>query len=234
MISMKKIIAVITSAVLACCMCVVSASAAGIDETAVSIQSGKTYSGKIKQDSVDNYKIKVSSKGELKISFTSYLENMFIFVYDSDFQRMDADEVSLTSGKWFDNYSVDYDKNTGLSKGTEIYDVNPGTYYIQIKGQYSRNTGKYKFSVKTPGDSTNTAVSNSSGASIKLNMEAGDKISLSAVTSGKNVSSAKWSSSDSKVAKVSTKGKVTAVKAGSCTVTWSSGSESFTVYIEVE
>ncbi|MGN0695330.1 MAG: Ig-like domain-containing protein [Oscillospiraceae bacterium] len=230
---LKRLSAVLLAMVFSCCMCAVSVSAGSIEETAVSIQAGKTYSGKIQNGSVDNYKIKVNAKGEMKLSFTSYIKNTFIFVYDSDFAQQEP-EVSLTSGKWFSNYSIDYDKNTEVAKGTETFAVKPGTYYIQIKGQYTTNSGKYKFSVSVPGESSNTTVSNSSGATIKLCMEVGDKIDLSAMSGGKDVSSAKWSSSNDKVAKVSTKGKITAMKAGSCTITWKSGSTSFTVYVEVE
>lgn len=229
----KRLSAVVTAAALALCLCVMSVSAENIEDSAVSISAGKTYSGKINGKNADNYKIKVSEKGKMKISFTSYASNTCINVYNSDFELLTAD-VELTSGRERSSVNIKFIENnsdTGIAKGTETFEVKSGTYYIQFKGRNSSNKGKYKFSVSVPGESSIEAAPS---ATIKLCMEVGDKIDLSAMSGGKEVSSAKWSSSDEKIAKVSTKGKVTALKAGSCTITWKSGSSSFTVYIEVE
>ena len=72
------------------------------------------------------------------------------------------------------------------------------------------------------------------GNTILIYMDEGDKMYLGSISDNTVLSSAKWTSSDTSIAKVSSSGKVTAVSEGMCAIAWINGSQSFVFYIYVE
>ena len=230
----KRFFSVILTAALAAVMCITSVSAESIFDSAKEIQAGKKYSDKISLNtSKHNYKIQIDGKGTMSVMLTSDISHFYFKVYDSDGVEMIADKEEIKTGAHNGYYETN--SSNGTFKGTMSYSVKKGTYYLQIEKCFY-NEGKFSFSVSVPGGSEKSSdtVSSSKDNTVRIYMEKGDKVTLAAVTGDKNVSAASWKSSDEKIAKVSSNGKITAVKAGNCTVTWKSGSSTFTVYVEVE
>ncbi len=89
-----------------------------------------------------------------------------------------------------------------------------------------------------------TVIDSSSGSDTKttatsdsmmiIYLEDGDKINIGALVSGKKASSVKFSTSDSKVATVSSKGKVKAKSPGTAVITAKSGSTTIKIQVVVE
>ncbi|MGN0598998.1 MAG: DNA/RNA non-specific endonuclease [Oscillospiraceae bacterium] len=114
------------------------------------------------------------------------------------------DDNLLASGVQMEAYSVE-DKGKGVSFNVYCYNVQPGIT-IDYKDGSSR-------------------LSDGTIASIKLNytkytLEVGQSKTLTAATSPESAAkSVKWYSSNNKIASVSSSGKVTALKAGTVTIT---------------
>lgn len=117
-----------------------------------------------------------------------------------------------------------------------------GTYYICLKKNRffdnswnpDNGSGDVKFTFKYPSSSPSSQTSSSSNASIAIYIDEGDKIQLSAFVSGKEASSVKWSSSNSKIVKVNSKGRITGVSEGTAVVTAKSGSTTVSIVVIVE
>ncbi|MBQ8569419.1 MAG: Ig-like domain-containing protein [Oscillospiraceae bacterium] len=241
----KAALAVISAAVLSLTMCI-SVSAKNIFDDSTTIKSGYKYTKELDEGDSHMFKINVSKKGKLKINVTNdYNSDLLLHVYNSDGTLLEPTKKEAKSGKFTtrnnDAIGFDLDRNNGVFKGTVTYNVSAGTHYIVFSGVFPSSTSKYSFSISAPGGNTEKSTKtssessvSSSDATIMLNMSAGDKIDLSAMNGKETVTSAKWKSSNSKIAKVSSKGIITAVKEGDCTVTWTSGSTKFTLYINVE
>ena len=105
-----------------------------------------------------------------------------------------------------------------------------GSYELRV---YANDSGgallsRAKFKV----GSTSSALP--SGTMLKVYLEKGKTLRLGAIVSGKNASSLKYSTSDSKVATVSSGGKVKGISAGGAVITVKSGSTAIKVYVVVE
>ena len=232
---MKKFISIVFAAMLTLFCVAVPVKADSIFDTAKSIEAGKKYSNKINDTTKShNYKIQVDGKGTMSITITSDLNYLDFEVFDSDGTKLSPDKKDIKTGSVsFDNITYYTNNTTGTFKGTISFSVKKGTYYLHFgRPSYLYPNGKFSFSVKTPDGKGKETVS-APKSSIRVYMEKGNKIDLSAVASGKDVT-AKWSSSNEKVAKVNSKGTITAVSKGTCTITWKSSSATFTIYIEVE
>lgn len=238
---LSKLVAVVIAAAMAVVMCIVPAGAESIFTSAKSIKSGTRYTFEIdKKHTVYNYKIKVTKSGEMKVNITHYLDGVEFRLYDSDGKFIEIGENDTKTGGFYAWYqALTWSKDTETFKGTLMYDVKPGTYYLQFSiYAYCNVYGKGNFYVTTPGGSSSsdeTSVSSSSSnATIKITMDEGDKISLGALVSGKE-KEVKWTSSKKSVAKVSSKGRVSAESEGTATLTAKSGGKVIaTVVIEVE
>lgn len=235
--SIKTITACITAVLLMFICFAVPVKADSIFDSAKEVTNGKKYTAKLSEKEKNHsYKVNVNSKGTLIVSITSDVKYMDFYVYDSDGTQIDEDSKEIKTGNykttWDGGKTSVTDGNTGTFKGDIKYSVKKGTYYLYFKRTpYLEHNGKFSFSVKTPDSSSSSSVS-APKATVKLYMDAGSKVDLGAVSSGKDVT-ASWTSSDSKVAKVSSKGTVTAVSSGTCTITWKNGSTSFIVLVEV-
>lgn len=227
----KKITAALLSALIMLSALCVTVSAENIFEDSKEIKANTSYSGKLGNDGKYTYmyKIKVSESGDMVLHLTSCVGTATLSVYDSDGAEVDISSDNIKSGKIDGKWVKSGD--SGIFKGNLTYKVKPGTYYFKIGQYWGQDSFKFYVTLPDSGDSSQTKISNTT---IMLNMSAGDKIDLSAVKSGKVKSDATWSSSDKKIAKVSSKGVITAVKAGECTITWKSGSTSFSILVNVE
>lgn len=213
------------AAALAMVVCVIPVGALTMEKEAAAIKSGAVYKNTLKYDTPYYFKIDVTKSGKIewKISFESY--HFDIGIYDEDGKQL---EYEWTSG----DMGVDY---TGILEGN--LSVEPGRYYIMLKRTaLDYGSGDVKFTVKYPSSSSNTvtAATSSSNASIAIYIDEGDKIQLSAFVSGKEASSVKWSSSNSKVVKVNSKGRITGVSEGTAIVKAKSGSTTVSIVVIVE
>ncbi len=98
----------------------------------------------------------------------------------------------------------------------------------------SPNTAGWDGKRKTSVTYTQTQSTSSSETMLKIYLEEGESLKIGALVNGKNASSVKYSSSNSKIAKVSSKGKVKAVSAGTAVISVKSGSTTIKVQIVVE
>ncbi len=236
---LSKLVAVVIAAAMAVVMCIVPAGAESIFTSATSIESGKSYAVNFSEkNKTCNRKIKVSKSGTMKISVTSYDMRLVVFhVYDQDGKEVEYDEKDQKTGSYDANttfsHKLLWNESTESCKVNLTYTVKPGTYYIQLLQR--EGYGKCVYNVTTPGGSSSSSVSSSSSnATIKITMDEGDKISLGALVSGKE-KEVKWTSSKKSVAKVSSKGRVSAESEGTATLTAKSGGKVIaTVVIEVE
>ncbi len=237
--ALKKITAILVTAVTAVIMCIVSVSADSIFDTAKKITSGKKYKITLEnEDDVSDYKVEVSQKGTLKINFTSNMDFLNIFVMDSDGASIELSDKDVKSGSYYnDNYGFKWNSEIEVCNASAEYSVKKGTYYIRFKrcaiGK-AKGSGDLKFSVSYPGGSIKEDSDSSAKDCITVYLDKGDTLQLGALFGGKDNSSAKWSSSNEKVAKVSSKGVVKAVSAGSTVITAKSGNKTVSIVVIVE
>lgn len=108
--------------------------------TADEISFGKSYIGQIAyNDNCDFYKFTLNTSGQIKLNFTGYLLSwIYIYLFDANGNQLDKNNVSKGN-----NNDIVFN---------EVYDLDPGTYYIKVAedsghGNYSFNLSKY---VETP------------------------------------------------------------------------------------
>ena len=116
---------------------------------------------------------------------------------------------------------VTWNKATEKIKLKASYPVTKGTYYIRVQRDdwYSKG-GDCKISLTATFPST--AVKKAKISYLTLKVAEGDSVQLGAALTGSG--SVSWSSSNSSVASVTAKGKVTAVNTGSAIITAKCGS----------
>ncbi len=128
--------------------------------TANTIGFGRTYIGQIAyNDNCDFYKFTVTSKGQVKLSFTGYLISwIYIYLFDAN-----GNELDRNNPRKGDNNNIVFN---------EVYDLDVGTYYIKISedsghGNYSINLSKY---IETP---KVTTANQTSGIKVSWNIVEG-------------------------------------------------------------
>lgn len=224
----KKLMSVVIAAVMVIGALAVSVSAEGIEDTAVDLSSGKKESFVLNGGSSKDYKIKLSKAGTLTLNLTSQISTTKVYLYDSDGNTIDANDVSSTSGSLDGDYRtpvwLSWNKTMEKFVGKVQYELKKGTYYIRIERSYNSGNGKVTFTATYPSKDSEE-ISGSSGkiSYLTLEMEVGDTIRLGTVTEPADAD-VTWSTSKSKVATVSASGKVTAKKEGSAIITAKSGS----------
>lgn len=170
------------------------------------IKPGVNYNGAITiNDSIDYYKLALSSKTKVTLSFTHHAERLGLFVYNSDGSALL--DKSLYRDDVTKNIKQDY--TLELEKGTYyICFTKPTNYIIETA------RGNYSFSISVPG-ATSVSLSKTS-----LTLDKGKTITLTATVQPGTVydKSVTWTSSDAKIASVSN-GKITAKSGGTATIT---------------
>ncbi len=161
-----------------------------------SISLGKTYRGQVaKNDEKDFYRFSVSSIGKIQIRLSS-VADLYLSLYDASGERVDSWYVNTDSSKG----RVDWDEIIELEKR--------GIYYFCVE---DNETGSYNFSISsfTPSIQVKTSFKKTYGASdFYLNAKSNDEDA-----------DFLYSSSNRKVASVSSYGGVTIGKPGTATIT---------------
>ena len=239
----RKIVAVLTAAVMAVSAFAavsVTAGADSIENTAAAIISSKLVSTNIPNDyDKSDYKITVSDSGTLKMSVESYVSEITIIVYNSNGEQIKPQLYEATSGSVSWNFMGTYcswNKTIEKFQGTLKYSVRKGTYYIRFENyQEASSMGNYN-AYNNEGEVNFTATYPSATSAAKLNyitinMERGDTISLGADMTG--TGSVTWKSSKPKVATVSSTGKITAKSKGTTVISAKCGKTTRKIKIKV-
>lgn len=241
----KKIIAVAVAAVMTAAALALPASAESIADSAVSKKSGASFSVKLSDNKNHDYKVKLTKDGDLKINLTSAVACTYIYVYDTDGNKLlpTSSACKDTTG---DSYQSSYSGYTYCKwnnamekyKGLITYtDLDKGTYYIRIyKGAYDSYSGQGKATVKftfpsDTSDSDDSSASNGEITMLQFTLEEDDDITLSAVKKGSGTVT--WSSSDESVATVGSNGRVRARNVGTAVITAKCGSSTQKIQIKV-
>ena len=217
----RKIAAVLSAAVIAVSACASMAVTAGADsiaDTAKAISSGKSVSTILPaRYGTADYKVTVSGSGTLKFSIESQMKELYMYVYDSDGNKISTIANTDTSGYSADigvksHYMV-WNNTVEKYKGTVSYSVKSGTYYIRFNRTSSSGNGKLTFTATYPTGSSSKAKINY----ITLNLSKGDSLSLGADMTGSGTVT--WKSSNSSAVSVTSSGRVTAKGYGSAIIT---------------
>lgn len=238
----KKITAALIAGVMAVTALCAVVGAESIFDTKTTLPNGKKITiscngGNMINDVVKNYKFKVSKSGKLSISYTTdSVQYIYISLYDSDGAALESDTAEAKSGScryssWNKHTEIWWNSSSKVGTGKITFDLKKGTYYLKVECD-DYNKGKFKFTPKYP-----TSDEGSSDAKIDaltLSVKKGTKLSFGTMITGTaDLSDIKWSTSDKKVATVSSTGTVKAVAKGSATITAKIGSSSVKIIIKV-
>lgn len=226
----------------------VTVSAASIEETAMSISSGKKYSTTLNAYGVEkDFKISVTKSGYLELNIVSKLERVDVTVYDSNGNKQTCIKETIQSGKVDNNTNYSWDTgnvyclwNNAVEKFSGIlkYEVKKGNYYIRFERIYGGTENDISLTATFPSSSASSSSSSSSTSTgkvsyITLTMSKGWSLQLGAVVSpsGKKVT---WKSSKKSVVSVSSNGLITAKKKGTAIITAKCGSSTKKIKIIVK
>lgn len=222
----RKLAALLAAAVVAATALTavtVTAGADSIYDTAKEITSGKEnkVTGISYNQCVD-YKVKVTKSGTLSLNITAGFKWAYLWVYDSEGNALSYESYEMISGEM---KSTDgqglwtlWNAATEKTKIKANYSVSKGTYYIRLKNDGGGGDKTVSLTATFP----STAVKKAKINYLTLKVAEGDTVQLGAALTGSG--SVSWSSSNSSVASVTAKGKVTAVNAGSAIITAKCGS----------
>lgn len=229
---LKKILAAALAAAMAFVMLAVPAGAESIEDTAKTIKSGKSYSAILpSDDNTADYKITVSKSGTLKLDIVSSMQYSYVYVYDSDGNKVTSIKTEATSGDidkaGYESTECGWNSTIEKFKGSISYSVNKGTYYIRVSRAWNTyGSGDVTLTATFPSsDSSST----SSSPYLTLEVKKGSSVQL-----GTTISGATWSTSKKSVATVSSSGKVTAKKKGSAIITAKVNGTTIKVKIKVK
>ncbi len=231
-----KILSVLMAAVMALTALNITVFADSIEDTAKSIKSGTEYSAKLYNDGdYADYKIVVSKAGDLKINLSAQYYDGFIYVYDSNGNKIEASEFTEKSGDISTYWGRDellFTWNETIEKfsGIFTYGVKKGTYYIRITRDTTTGSGKLNFTATFPSSSSSKTAKISY---LSIEIPKGTTMQLGAVLSAKSDTKVTWSSSKSSVVSVNSKGKITAKKKGTAVITAKLGSSKMKIKIKV-
>lgn len=232
----KKLAAVLSAAVIAASACASMAVTAGADsiyDTATAISSGKSVSTILpSQYDTADYKVTVSGSGTLELSIESQMYELYLYVYDSDGNKILTIANTVVSGSssiiGVTGHEMDWNSTIEKFKGTVSYSVKSGTYYIRFKRNCSfrDGNGKLTFTATFPTNTTTAKLNY-----ITINMERGDSLSLGADMTG--TGEVTWKSSKPSVASISSSGKVTAKAKGTTVISAKCGKTTKKIKIKV-
>jgi Zn-dependent metalloprotease/uncharacterized protein YjdB/fibronectin type 3 domain-containing protein len=187
-------------------------------QTAYSINFGTTYQSYISRNTdVDYYKLNVNNAGSINIALSNLPYDYDLIVYDSY------------------GYTIGSSSRGGTQSESINFSASAGSgYYIEVYTYSSYNfstTQKYSLIATR-------AVTGVSLSRTTADLEPGDTVTLAAAVtptdaSNKNIT---WSSDDTSVATVDTKGKVIAVRDGTATITVTTADGGYTAecYVTVQ
>lgn len=241
----KKIAAAMLAAAMAFTALVLPVGADSIEDTAVSLKSGESYS-KHMYNTYNNghygtfadYKLTATSQGTLSLTITSTTNYTGIVLYNSNFDRVTVTSYDIITGSattdWTGRGYIEIQENSVAEKSVSKvnWDISKGTYYLRIYNDldwtygYRGSKGNISFTATFPSTAKKAKISY-----ININLAKGSTLSLGAtVTNGGTVT---WKSSNSSVVTVSSAGSITAKGKGSAIITAKCGSSSKKVKIVV-
>lgn len=177
---------------------------------AKSLGMGQSVTGFLSEDDrVDFFRITVPSRKRIRLIFTSYFSTACMGIWDNDRIQLKENRV----------YSA-----SKTNPQTYVYEetLNPGTYFVKIYPYYNQ-TGKYVLKY------TEKILTQKITISGKKEVVAGSSFTLKASVSPSNTTdkTIRWSSGDTSLAWVDSKGKVTTYsKCGTVKITASAQDES--------
>lgn len=224
---LKKILAVLISAVTIVCLLPVAVSADSIFDTAKEVESGKKISKTLGKNETIDLKFTPTKSGTAKVKLSVNANSMGFFLYDEDGNELDFNyDAALGRRNTAITTSIYWDSKAEMLKGTVSFEVKANkTYYIRTERPSfaTSGTGKFELSFSYPtGEEAPSAL-------MGVTLKKGETLQLTA-----NGSKAKWSSSDKSVASVSSSGLVKAVKKGKAVITVKCGSKSQSIEVTVE
>lgn len=241
----KKILSVfLTAAIMMSVICIgtVSASAAGIADTAKKAKSGTTYSVNMEKNKEYDYKVNLSKKGNLTISMLLRHSSGMVHIFDKNGNQI---YLKINSGINGVEYSVKTDSGNSAwfidghlqykwASAVEYYkstvtfkNLDKGTYFVRFYSN-SDSTGKSKIKFTYPSDDND---SEAKLTAFSITLKKGETLSLGTVMEGN--AEVEWSTSKKSVATVSSKGKITAKSKGTTYITAKSGNSSIKIQIKV-
>lgn len=219
----------------------ISASAASIEDTAKAIDSGKKVSftpevGTVWGAPSRDYKVVLSEKGTLRLTFNTRSEKTCVEVMDSNGKKIKCSDSDVTTGSIISSWgttSIYWNKNVEKFSGKLYYkSLKKGTYYVRIyntNSSYDVN-GKLSVSFKYPQATTDNEETGTISA-LSITLKKGETLQLGAVIKGEGT--VEWTSSKKSVASVNSDGKITAKSKGSATIQAKLGSSSVKININV-
>ena len=170
---------------------------------------GQNLSGTIAKNGVVYYQFSLTGKKTITLDTT---------VSDTQFEWeiLDYNDKSYASQG---SGSFDYNSITGTYATTYSVTLNKGTYYLRVKHDpYMLHEGPVAYSINTKMDEVGSVSGIPGTIKIGIRLKKGKSLQLSSILSGMTGKTT-WKSSKKSVAKVSSKGKVTAKKKGTATIT---------------
>ncbi len=240
---LTKFLSVLVTAVMLVTALCIPAGAASIEDTAKAIDSGKKVSFTMKEPQLIkytyyDYKVTLSEKGTLKLSFNAKASDIRVKVLDSDGNPVELSSKSVSSGsalyhtgRYGGYTSLNWNSTMENFKGTLSYkSLKKGTYYIRMWAT-NKVTGKTSVSFSYPQETDEETETEGKISYLSVTLKAGDTLQLGAVVDGEGTVT--WSTSKKAVATVTTKGKITAKAAGTATITAKLGSSSVKIKVKV-
>lgn len=235
-----KILSVIMAAVMFVAALCVSAGAESIEDTAKAIDSGKKVSftpeaGTIWGAPSRDYKVILSEKGTLRLTFNTRSEKTEVEVMDSNGNRIALSDSDVTTG-WVSSgkiTSIHWNTNVEKFSGKLYYkSLKKGTYYVRIRNANSSYAVKGKMSVsfKYP-QKTEEEAADGTISCLSVSLKKGESLQFGAVIEGEGA--VEWSSTKKAVAAVSSDGKITAKSKGEATIEAKLGKSSVKIKVNV-
>jgi len=238
--NITKILSVIMAAVMLVAALCVSAGAESIEDTAKAIDSGKKVSftpeaGTIWGAPSRDYKVVLSEKGTLRLTFNTRSEKTEVEVMDSNGNRIALSDSDVTTG-WVSSgkiTSIHWNTNVEKFSGKLYYkSLKKGTYYVRIcnAGSSYDVNGKLSVSFKYP-QKTEEEAADGTISCLSVSLKKGESLQFGAVIEGEGT--VEWSSTKKSVAAVSSDGKITAKSKGTATIEAKLGKSSVKIKVNV-
>ena len=233
-----KILSVIMAAVMLVAALCVSAGAESIEDTAKAIDSGKKVSFTPEVSAWSNqykdYKVVLSEKGTLKLSFTSLAKEVNVLLLDSNGDTVEPSESKASTGSvtfWSGKAYLKWNNNVEKFKGSVSYkSLKKGTYYVRMWVAYPYKTGKVSVSFKYP-QKTEKEAADGTISCLSVSLKKGESLQFGAVIEGEGT--VEWSSTKKSVAAVSSDGKIMAKSKGTATIEAKLGKSSVKIKVNV-
>ena len=216
---------------LVCCFAV-NASAESIENTAKTIESGKTYSTKLyKNGDTSDYKITLNKSGDLKLKINTQMYELKVYLYDTNGNHLGAlnlkaDSGSTTTSLYGDSIRCVWNNTVEKYSGSFKYSLDKGTYYLRFVRGYATGSEKVSFKATFPSSGSSSSTETKADC-ITILIKKSDTLQLAFDEN------TKWTNSDKTVATISSDGKITAKKVGTATITAKSGNGTDKIKIKV-